>query len=432
MIGLDLFWGLANPFVNWMMLQPILLNRLKPNALIEEIPAFLYALIFGVFMVFASFWFHGTRHRARATIGLYTIFGAMWIGGGLIFLLTDWSREAYIVTVVAVSLIGNIFVCLGHNQDMYLMIDSMPVRRRGMTWALRQAGLGVGIFTSVIVVRALLQNVSDSPGVSISDQVWPYGWCFVMGGALYIIATWTLIPFKEAPPVDHWKSDNFWHYIRDEAKALLAKANFRWLLASNTLSGAVAFGLPAIVTIHAKEILDRPDSIVADFILVVTASQMVSGVIAGLTGDRVGYKFVGAGALVLLLGTIGVCFWADGSGDDRWLIFLAFCGMGVLLGAGPMARTQFIKELFPERDISTTLAIEHMLMTGGIILGPVVFGLLAFLLPQDGLGKNLVWLLAAVLTVASLVILVWKVEEPRHRDPQTAPAEAEMKGESPG
>ena len=88
-------------------------------------------------------------------------------------------------------------------------------------------------------------------------------------------------------------------------------------------------------------------------------------------------------------------------------------GWGAIQGLAPLARMQFVKELFPDKDVSVIHAMELLMMLPLAALGPLGLGLLAHLTGR----YRPVFGLCFVLTLASLAILILRVEEPRRAGP---------------
>ena len=414
MVGADFLWGVGRPFVDWMLLLPVMLGELRTTPLVAELPSAAYAVTFGLFSTLAAYWFHGRGRRTLACALLYLGHGVLWMAAGVLILMVRASDPTpYVVIVMTTCVLGNIVLCLGYNQDMYLLIDSIPQRRRGLTYALRQAGLVLGILLGASVVRVVLRQ----PASTLAEAVRPFGWCFLIGGGIFGLATVPLAAFKEAPASQHWYGGPLWGFVSTEIRAMWSRRAFRWLFVSNVLSGAVAFGLTPLVGLYAKDLLGESKDVVAQFIQVVILSTMATALVGGVLGDRFGYKPVGVLALVCLGATCALC-WMLRPAHSQW-VYLAFVGLGAVQALGPLARMQFVKELFPDKDVSVIHAMELLMMLPLAALGPLGLGLLAHLTGRF----RPVFALGLALTLASMVILVWRVEDPRRRGAGSAPAD---------
>ena len=137
-------------------------------------------------------------------------------------------------------------------------------------------------------------------------------------------------------------------------------------------------------------------------------SDTVSNIFWGPLGDRWGFKIIYVFALASsILGVTTLII-----GNSAVPIYAAFVLLGVGGSGWMLASTTMVLEFGNVEDIPMRLAFVTTLEGVIAATGPVLAGVLV---ATSGFKPLFAIVLAAV--VAALIFLIWKVREPRHREP---------------
>ena len=188
---------------------------------------------------------------------------------------------------------------------------------------------------------------------------------------------------------------------------LLHDRDFAWFLVVQCFATMARVGAP-FWTIYAGTQLGLDGALIGGLSFVFLGSDTVSNIFWGPLGDRWGFKIIYVFALASsILGVTTLII-----GNSAVPIYAAFVLLGVGGSGWMLASTTMVLEFGNVEDIPMRLAFVTTLEGVIAATGPVLAGVLV---ATSGFKPLFAIVLAAV--VAALIFLIWKVREPRHREP---------------
>ena len=280
-----------------------------------------------------------------------------------------------------------------------LMAKVIPTDRRGRLQAWRN-------FTGGVIAAGL----SYWAGVYlIGRDVWGNGYAttifvtFVLTSLGLTVLRFVMV---EPEPVALRASATFRERIRDFPQ-LLADRDYRWFLVAQGLCIASRFAAPFYI-LYAGQTLALSGRVIGELSLAFLGADTVSNLVWGYMGDRYGYRltFLGAtavwGAAVLLL--LGV--------HQPWALLAAFAGLGAGSAGYQMSQQSLVLEFGERTDVAMRLALSTTVESAIASIGPLIGGLVA-----TTLGYKSLFGAAATMLLASFLVMLALVREPRHRRP---------------
>ena len=188
---------------------------------------------------------------------------------------------------------------------------------------------------------------------------------------------------------------------------LLHDRDFAWFLVVQCFATMARVGAP-FWTIYAGTQLGLDGALIGGLSFVFLGSDTVSNIFWGPLGDRWGFKIIYVFALASsILGVTTLII-----GNSAVPIYAAFVLLGVGGSGWMLASTTMVLEFGNVEDIPMRLAFVTTLEGVIAATGPVLAGVLV---ATSGFKPLFAIVLAAV--IAALIFLIWKVREPRHREP---------------
>lgn len=278
-----------------------------------------------------------------------------------------------------------------------LMAKVIPTDRRGRLQAWRN-------FTGGVIAAGL----SYWAGVYlIGRDVWGNGYAttifvtFILTSLGLTVLRFVMV---EPEPVALRASATFRERIRDFPQ-LLADRDYRWFLVAQGLCIASRFAAPFYI-LYAGQTLALSGRVIGELSLAFLGADTVSNLLWGYMGDRYGYRltFLGAtavwGAAVLLL--LGV--------HQQWALLAAFAGLGAGSAGYQMSQQSLVLEFGERTDVAMRLALSTTVESAIASIGPLIGGLVA-----TTLGYKSLFGAAATMLLASFLVMLILVREPRHR-----------------
>jgi len=233
-----------------------------------------------------------------------------------------------------------------------------------------------------------------------------YAACFLMAtlcmGLSYVALARVREPRVAAPDV----APPLGIYLRRVARLLREDRNLGWFLLSRALIfvGMMASGF---YTVYALRHYAAPDWAVGVFTTALLAGQMAGNVALGALADRAGHLAplaIGAGAL--LLANVGALLV-----PSLELFFVVFVLQGLHLAAVNVSGLSVLLEFAPSPAARPTyVGLGTTLLTPVAFGAPLVAGLVI-----DAFGFPVLFVAAALGSLAGLALLLGRVREPRHR-----------------
>lgn len=279
---------------------------------------------------------------------------------------------------------------------MDIVARAVPVSLRGRFFAVASLLGGVGGLLGSALTAWVLARMPAPDGYAV---------CFLMAALCMGLSYVALARVREprgpaaeaAPPLGV--------YLRRAGRMLREDRNLAWFLLARALVfiGMMASGF---YTVYALRYYAAPDWAVGVFTTALLAGQMGGNVALGALADRVGHLAplsIGAGAL--LLANVGA--WLAPSLE----VFIAvFALQGLHLAAVNVSGLNVLLEFAPAPAARPTyVGLGTTLLTPVAFGAPLVAGLMA-----DAFGFPAVFVVAALGSLAGLVLLLARVREPRH------------------
>lgn len=139
------------------------------------------------------------------------------------------------------------------------------------------------------------------------------------------------------------------------------------------------------------------------FLLSQTATNLLWGYIADKAGNRLGYIL---SVSTWLLATVGLF-----AATDMWSLALVFAALGAGLGGFQITSQNLVMEFGPRHDLPMRIAVSNTGLSLMMALGPLLGGLVSL-----GYDLTLVFTLAIAFKTISIGIMLFFVDEPRHRE----------------
>ncbi len=288
---------------------------------------------------------------------------------------------------------------IGANMPGYykLIAKTIPADLRGRLYGIGGAASGLLGMLSVIPASYFLREWGFPAGFAA---------CFVTA---FCVHTLTVLPLAfirepvqplEATPTTTTRS--VMRLIRDDRR-------MTWISIAVALSSVNGIA-GAFFAIHAMQRFQAPDELIVGFTTVVMGAKTVAFLLAGWLGDRHGNRT--ALIVATLAGTAGAL---AATGPSLAWLYVAFALNELSVQGWGVCSQNYVLELCPpERASSYTAAFG--LYTGPFrVLAPLAAGALATVT-----GYGPVFILAALGGVATLAILITRLEEPRRLAAPTA------------
>ena len=278
-----------------------------------------------------------------------------------------------------------------------LMAKVIPIRRRGRLQAWRNVTGGlIAAALSYVAGRYLIGRDVLGNG---------YATTFFLAFVLTSLGLTVLrfIMVEPAPPSLR-PAMRFTERVRT-FPLLLADRDYRWFIAAEALCVCARIASPFYI-LYAGEQLGLSGRVIGELSLCYLGADTLSNLVWGNIGDRTGYRltFMGAtgvwGAAVALLLLV----------HQPWAVFLAFCGLGAGASGYQMSQQTMVLEFGERADVAMRLAlsttIEGAISAGGPLLGGLV---------ATTLGYPVLMTAALLFLLASFLLILFKVREPRRR-----------------
>jgi len=268
-----------------------------------------------------------------------------------------------------------------------------PVQLRGRLFAYRSVvGAVLGILGGVIVIIVL-----DS--FSYPEN---YGLLFLTTFIVMMISYVFLFFIKEEKPNPPQQLFSQMEFYKRLFSILKREKNFRNFLVFDSLM-MLANMSHAFFAVYAIEKFSLPESYAGTFTIVMMTSMIIGSLYFGYVADRYGHRinliwasaFTGFASLVALFSPY------------VQLYYFVFVGASLNLTVLMVSRLTIIAEICSEDDRPTYVALTNM-VTAPFILSGMFGGIIV-----NVLGFNTLFLIAAIISVVSLLWLILKVIEPR-------------------
>ncbi|WP_419807464.1 MFS transporter [Sphingomonas sp.] len=320
--------------------------------------------------------------------------------------LAGWfltGRTLLVVTLACLFLLGT-FNGTQRVAFQMLMAKVIPLRRRGRLQAWRNVCGGlVAAGLSYLAGRYL-----------IGGDVWGNGYAttiFVSFVLTSLGLTVLRLFMVEPDPVSVRAPATLRERMRD-FPLLLADRDYRWFVIAEALCVAARIASPFYV-LYAGQQLGLSGVVIGELSLCYLGADTASNLVWGYLGDRTGYRVTFMGATALWGAAIALLLLVH----QPWAVLLAFGGLGAGAAGYQMSQQTMVLEFGERADVAMRLALSTTIEGTISAIGPLLGGLVA-----TTLGYSVLMGAACAFLLASFVLILVKVEEPRRR----VPARVEM------
>jgi MFS family permease len=195
--------------------------------------------------------------------------------------------------------------------------------------------------------------------------------------------------------------------LREFPALLRADPGFRNFLLAQTCAVAGRVATPFYI-LYASKTIALTGSNLGLLSLAYLGADTVANLIWGYMGDRFGFRSIMIAALCLWISSTLLLMSVHGVSP----IFVVFFGLGAAQSGYMMSASTMILEFGHRDDMAMRLALSTTAEGGMAALGPLMGGLIA-----TGLGYTTLFCASIAFLVTALVMLIWFVQEPRHRKP---------------
>lgn len=393
-VGWELIWGLAVPCCLLQTILPAYLQYLNtPKVLIQS--TFVVCSLMVVFMLWSGKCAHGV-HRLRRCIQLWLASCAGWMLYGLAALAgyAYASRWVWIGLFSLMCVFVSAAGALAAPATEEILLQNLPVRRRGLVISLRLCALGLGSLIGIPFAIWLL-TLLEAPG--------NYHFRFVIGAFLMGVSLLIIMPFR-----DHAASNGAIERITISAdiQKLLANFNFRILLVFAALM-VTAQGLAPLLLTYGGDHLNMKSK--GDYF---TAAWMVGtllfGALVPLPADRFGFRIIGFFTAVMLMAAF-LC--PVVGGKNIWVLLIGYglYGASVILSffVLPNLGAEIVSDVRPAMIFALVFVLTVPI---SLVIAPLA-GLLVDIMGYAGyLG---VFMMGATFCLCSAIGFAFILREPR-------------------
>ncbi len=289
----------------------------------------------------------------------------------------------------------------------FLLAKVIPIRLRGRLQAWRNLVGGL--------IAAVLSYYAGSWLIAHHVLGNGYATTFFFAFILTSFGLFALQFFlREPDPVSTRPRVTFRERMRDVPALLRSDKGFAWFMVARTLAMGVRIGQPFFFLYAAASLGVSAESDPAQFgqMLAVLSfafmgADTVMNLVWGYLADRGGFRstFI----IAMAMNAVAVAILMMFSDSFFWAV-AAFCGIGGAWSGYIMSSTNIVLEFGHRHDVPMRLALSNTAEGFMGALAPVVGGVLAVVW-----GYEAAFAATIICVVASLVIAIWKVDEPRKR-----------------
>lgn len=317
-------------------------------------------------------------------------------------------------TVIAIAIFLFFFGFLMGMQGVifnFLMSKVIPVERRGFLVGLRTTLAGLTAATvAYLGGRYLVEPNVLGNGYAVT---------FVISFVLTCLGLAMLVLIKEPVPPEVRTQVSLASRLRELPALLRSDRAFTYYFLSRALATMGRMAVPFYI-LYVGDVMGVANESGAKI-----ASGAAIGVLStafitansvtnfgwGIIGDRTGFRFVFLISIVVwIAGAAGILV-----ATDLTSFTLCFLGVGAGMGGFQMAAQNMVLEFGARSDLPMRIALANSAQEFVGFIGPLLGGVIAVALSKE----SLFWI-AIAFQVASIIVVLLFVEEPRHRGAKQA------------
>ena len=382
---------------------------LTDSKLLIALPWALFVFSWSFPQLFFAYVLQRARQRRRLTV---------WVNAGnrvplLLLALSAlmvprWGPRFALVSLFVLMGVNVIFAGVGSMAWQDLLGRIIAPEKRGRFFGLKQSTGMVAAVASALTTGMLLRRLGDQEPRS-------YALPFFIGFALFSFSLFLLSRSKEPfYPRQREPMRGYWRYLRWALGLPGRDRNFaRYLLVRVLLPSASLFSI-GLYSAYAREVFGvRPSTVVALFTPMNYLGQVAFAPVAGLLGDRFGFKSLLVVASTAMAASLGVGLtlplWGDRVMVGFALVYLLF---GVGYASNIIGNLNIVLEFAHVEDRPAYMGLAATLGAPTILLVPTLGGWLV-----DRIDYPTVMVASLVLAVAVAVLAAVGFREPRRTHP---------------
>ncbi|MGQ9732426.1 MAG: MFS transporter [Candidatus Zipacnadales bacterium] len=387
-VAVEAFWGVAIALSSTSTIVPVFLATLGTSErLIALVPA-VTLVAFALLQLPSSYFTTRIQRKAGAVIGVHLPMVVSWGCVGLIAqtLALEQPKLAQgllFVCLAVASLTGGIGVPMWAD----FLNRQTPAHKRGRFFGWTFAAGSLAGLIGGALAHYLLARSPFPQGFS---------WCFfIAAGAMFVgLLPYLLVREVESPPPRFPSVRVFQDHVRE---VLGRRRNLRRLALVRSLMEAGVMA-SAFYAVRALEAARLPESAAGIFVIIGTAAQAPSMLLAGYAGERYGFRWVLAvggmcGAMATLIALIG---------GSAYSFYALFVFIGCTFGCDIVSTMNLVMEMSPEHDKTVYQAIYNTLLVPVRVAYPLLASWIV-----DRYSMTLVFQLALPLQImGALAVLV--------------------------
>lgn len=304
------------------------------------------------------------------------------------------------LTVITLSLLFFLGIFSGSQRVAFqmLMAKVIPLNRRGRLQGYRNLTGGT--------IAALLSFFAGT--WLIDHNVWGNGYAttFFVTVVLTTLGLFALqIMMREPETVNVRAKSTFLERVR-EFPVLLQDRDYSWFLVAQGLAIAGRVAAPFYVLV-AKQQMPLDGYTIGVLSIAFLGADTASNLLWGQMGDRLGFRSTFVLAVVFWIAALALLIGAT----TPWMVIVAFCGLGAASSGYMMSSSTMVLEFGAREDTPMRIALGTTVEGTISAVGPLIGGLIV----EFAGGPRLLMELALGFLVLALIVLLFRVREPRTR-----------------
>lgn len=281
-----------------------------------------------------------------------------------------------------------------------LLAKVIPIHQRGRLQAWRNVTGGlIAAVLSYFAGRYLIERHVFGNG---------YATTFLLAFVLTSLGLTALrLLIREPEPPTLRPQTRLGDRLRDFPMLIRGDRDYRNFLIAQVLAMAARVAAPFYI-LHASQVVGLSGATLGLFSVAYLGADTVSNLAWGYLGDKTGFRAALVASVALSVAATGLLLAAH----DQTLFLLAFVGLGASSAGYMMSSSTLVLEFGERHDMAMRLAISSTAEGAMSAAGPLAGGLLA-----AAAGYPAVFWTAIVLQTVGLLVLIFKVREPRGRVP---------------
>ncbi len=391
-------YSFAMSFVSMQTVLPVFVKKISGSDIAVGLIPVIWSIGFNFPQIFVSNYVRQLGFKKPWMLKTSLVQRIPWLVLALLsyFLIETVSNN----TALIIFFLGLAFAALGGSINLPGWFDLIskltPVQLRGRLFAYRSLlGAILGIFGGWLVSKIL------------SEILFPQNFAMLFLLAFLItMASYSFLIFlkEEKPnhPVQKFSSKEF---LKRLGSIIKKEKNFRNFLIADSLM-MMALMSHAFFAVNAFDKFSLSDSYAGYFTIVMMLSMVLGSLYFGYLADKLGHKINLMWGIIF---TFIACVFALISPSVE-VYYLCFAGSSLTISLNLVSRLTIISEICLEEDRPTYISLTN-LITAPFILSGLFGGWIA-----NQFGYDIVFIIAGIFALASLIWFLVMVEEPRKKN----------------